>query len=88
LDIFHLQQIAGNLTRNITEMLPHVGHVQIAQVPSRGEPDSAGEIDYGYVFQLLDKLGYEGYVGLEYAPVTTTLKGLSWIEKMGLGHKL
>merc|ERR1719347_2021731 len=88
LDIFHLQQIDGNLTRNITELLPYVGHIQVAQVPSRGEPDADGEVNYGYIFRLLDKLGYEGYVGLEYAPVSTTTDGLAWIKKMGLEHKL
>ena len=57
-------------------------------MPSRGEPDSDGEVDYGYIFQLLDKLGYEGYIGLEYAPVSSTVSGLSWIKKMGLEDKL
>ena len=57
-------------------------------MPSRGEPDTDGEVNYGYIFRLLDKLGYEGYVGLEYAPVSTTTDGLALMKKMGLEHKL
>jgi len=83
LDLFHLQQLEGNLSRNIEKYLPYVGHIQIAQVPSRGEPDSPGEIDYKYIFDLLKRLGYSGYIGLEYKPVNDTKTGLQWITEMG-----
>lgn len=59
------------------------GHVQVAQVPDRHEPDTPGELDYAYVFSVLEKAGYDGYIGLEYKPKTTTVEGLKWIEKLG-----
>ena len=98
LDLFHLQQLEGNLSRNIEKYLPYVGHIQIAQasernfnislkyllqVPLRGEPNSPGEIDYEYIFALLKRLGYSGYIGLEYKPVSDTETGLKWITEMG-----
>merc|ERR1712012_1087978 len=83
LDIFHLQQIKGNITRNIKDFLPIVGHVQIAQVPGRGEPDSAGEVNYRNVLATLDGQGYQGWVGLEYTPVGNTEEGLQWVNQWG-----
>ncbi|XP_076663487.1 hydroxypyruvate isomerase-like protein Gip [Andrena cerasifolii] len=82
-DIFHLQYICGNITDNIKELLPYIGHVQVAQVPDRHEPDTPGEIDYKYVLSTLEKEGYSGYVGLEYRPKSSSVKGLSWVEKFG-----
>ncbi|KAM9243378.1 putative hydroxypyruvate isomerase isoform 6-T7 [Dugong dugon] len=67
-DIFHWQIMDGNLTGNIREFLPIVGHVQVAQVPGRGEPDSPGELNFPYLFQLLEDEGYKGFVGCEYRP--------------------
>lgn len=60
------------------------GHVQIAQVPSRNEPDVLGELDFHYIFSLLDRLSYKDYIGLEYKPLTTTTDGLKWIKNFGL----
>ncbi|XP_021105566.1 putative hydroxypyruvate isomerase isoform X3 [Heterocephalus glaber] len=68
MDIFHWQIMDGNLTGNIREFLPIVGHVQIAQVPGRGEPGSPGELCFPYLFQLLEDEGYQGFVGCEYRP--------------------
>ena len=76
------------MTRNIEKYLPYVGHIQVAQVPDRGEPNSPGETDYSYVFSLLEKLGYQGYVGLEYKPTKDTKTGLKWIQDMGMQGKL
>ncbi|XP_072366730.1 putative hydroxypyruvate isomerase isoform X6 [Scyliorhinus torazame] len=59
---------------------PHQGHVQIAQVPNRNEADSPGEISYSYIFSLLEKLGYQGYVGCEYTPKGNTVDGLGWLR--------
>lgn len=86
LDVFHLQQLHGNLTSNIQSLASDglIGHVQIAQVPLRGEPNSSGEINYGYLFSVLDKIKYEGWIGLEYKPVSGTEEGLEWVTKMGL----
>uniref|UniRef100_A0A2K5KVK7 Putative hydroxypyruvate isomerase n=1 Tax=Cercocebus atys TaxID=9531 RepID=A0A2K5KVK7_CERAT len=68
MDIFHWQIMDGNLTGNIQEFLPIVGHVQVAQVPGRGEPSSPGELNFPYLFQLLEDEGYKGFVGCEYQP--------------------
>lgn len=82
LDIFHLQQIKGNLTNNIKELLPCVGHIQLAQVPKRNEPNTPGEIDYNYIFQLLEELNYNEWIGLEYNPKDDTDRGLSWLRNL------
>uniref|UniRef100_A0A8D0GL29 Putative hydroxypyruvate isomerase n=1 Tax=Sphenodon punctatus TaxID=8508 RepID=A0A8D0GL29_SPHPU len=59
---------------------PLLGHIQIAQVPGRHEPDSPGEVNFPYLFQLLETLGYDGYVGCEYKPQGDTLEGLGWLR--------
>lgn len=53
------------------------------QVPNRDEPDSAGELDYRYVFQHLVKCGYSGWIGLEYRPRAATVDGLKWLKDWG-----
>ncbi|ESO89670.1 hypothetical protein LOTGIDRAFT_218771 [Lottia gigantea] len=83
LDMFHLQVMEGNLTNNIKHFLPFIGHIQIAQVPARGEPNTSGEINYRYILQLLLDSGYDGYIGLEYKPSGDTVKGLKWLEEFG-----
>lgn len=80
MDIFHWQIMDGNLTGNIQEFLPIVGHVQVAQVPGRGEPSSPGELNFPYLFQLLEDEGYKGFVGCEYQPRGDTVEGLSWLR--------
>ncbi|KAF0885616.1 HYI isomerase, partial [Crocuta crocuta] len=61
---------------------PHLspGHVQVAQVPGRGEPDSPGELNFPYLFQLLEDEGYKGFVGCEYQPQGDTVEGLKWLR--------
>ncbi|GBP36180.1 Putative hydroxypyruvate isomerase [Eumeta japonica] len=83
LDIFHLQHIAGDLSHNIRDMMPYVGHVQIAQVPSRNEPDTPGEINYKYILQYIAENGYSDWIGLEYKPRGNTAEGLQWISNYG-----
>ncbi len=80
MDIYHMHMMGENLEANIRQFLPHVGHIQIANVPGRHEPD-AGEINYTQIFALLDELNYDGWIGCEYKPKTTTLEGLGWYEK-------
>uniref|UniRef100_A0A4X1W8X4 Putative hydroxypyruvate isomerase n=2 Tax=Sus scrofa TaxID=9823 RepID=A0A4X1W8X4_PIG len=80
MDMFHWQIMDGNLTGNIREFLPIVGHVQVAQVPGRGEPSSPGELNFPYLFQLLEEEGYKGFVGCEYQPQGDTVEGLSWLR--------
>ncbi|KAM8805488.1 putative hydroxypyruvate isomerase [Eudromia elegans] len=90
LDIFHCQIMDGNLSHNLETYFPLIGHIQIAQVPGRHEPDSPGEVNFPYLFQLLESLGYSGYVGCEYAPKGDTVEGLGWLrsywESRGLQH--
>lgn len=83
-DFFHIQIMDGNLTANIEKYLPYIGHIQVAQVPDRGEPNLHGEINYKYIFKMLEEKGYDGYIGLEYNPRGNTVEGLKWIQEMGL----
>jgi hydroxypyruvate isomerase len=78
-DCYHLQIMEGNLAYSLKELLPIIGHVQIASVPFRQEPD-AGEINYPFLFSLLCDLDYRGYVGAEYKPKSTTDEGLAWMS--------
>jgi len=84
LDIYHMQMLEGHLAETIRANLDLLRHVQIAGVPGRHEP-SVGEINYPYLFDLLDEVGYEGWVGCEYRPRSTTLEGLTWAGRFGIG---
>jgi hydroxypyruvate isomerase len=80
-DFFQMQRMEGNLAANFREHFDMVGHVQVADSPGRGEPGT-GEIHYTYIFGVLEELGYDGYVGLEYAPTTEeTEESLRWLPK-------
>lgn len=78
-DIYHAQVMAGDLARTIEANLDRIGHVQVADNPGRHEPGT-GEINYPYLFALLDRLGYDGWVGCEYKPMAATESGLSWMK--------
>ena len=84
LDIYHMQMLEGHLSETIRANLDLLRHVQIAGVPGRHEP-SVGEINYPYLFDLLDEVGYDGWVGCEYRPLGSTLEGLKWAEGYGIG---
>ena len=79
MDLYHCQIVEGDLAMKIRQYLPggNVGHIQIAGVPERHEPD-LGEINHPYLFALLDELGYAGQVGCEYRPRKGTSAGLGW----------
>ena len=79
-DIYHAQIIAGDLARTLEANIDRIGHIQIADNPGRHEPGS-GEINYPFLFGLLDRLGYDGWVGCEYKPLMTTEAGLGWLPK-------
>jgi hydroxypyruvate isomerase len=79
LDLYHCQIMEGDLARHIREYLPLVGHIQVAGVPERHAPDR-GEVNYRYLFDLLDELGYAGWVGCEYRPQGRTEDGLGWFQ--------
>jgi hydroxypyruvate isomerase len=81
MDLYHAQIVEGDLSEKLRRWLPHIGHVQIAGVPGRHEPDE-GEVDYAYLFRLLDELGYAGWVGCEYRPRDGTVAGLGWMKKL------
>ncbi|MGH8808507.1 MAG: 2-oxo-tetronate isomerase [Noviherbaspirillum sp.] len=79
MDFYHVQIVEGDLAMKVRRYLPHIGHIQIAGVPERNEPDT-GEINYPYLFRLLDELGYEGWLGCEYRPKNGTVEGLGWMK--------
>ena len=81
MDFYHVQIVEGDIAMTLRRTLPHVGHIQIAGVPERHEPDT-GEVNYPYLFELLDTLGYDGWVGCEYRPRNGTVEGLGWLRKL------
>lgn len=80
LDFYHCQIMEGDLTRRLEQHLPGVGHIQIAGVPDRHEPDQ-GEVNYPWLFECLDALGYDGFIGCEYRPRASTSAGLDWLRR-------
>ena len=79
MDFYHCQIVEGDLAMKLRQYIAGVGHIQIAGVPERHEPD-AGEINYPYLFGLMDELGYAGWVGCEYRPAAGTSAGLGWLR--------
>ena len=82
-DFYHVQIVGGDLIKRFEKHFPLVGHVQIAAVPSRHEPDE-GEINYPAIFAALDRAGYRGWIGCEYRPRARTEDGLGWGTAYGL----
>jgi len=78
-DCYHVQTTEGFLCERLKRALPYVVHIQIAAVPGRGEPDH-GEINYPWLFQQIDDLGYQRYIGAEYIPTSTTNESLNWFQ--------
>lgn len=80
-DVYQMQRMEGNLVATLRARIGEINHVQVADSPGRGEPGT-GEINYPYVFDVLEELGYRGYVGLEYKPTTeTTEESLAWLPE-------
>lgn len=79
-DVYHCQIMEGDLATKLRRDIGGIGHIQIAGVPERHEPD-IGELNYPYLFQLMDDLGYEGWVGCEYRPRGKTSDGLEWLKR-------
>lgn len=80
-DCYHVQIIEGDVCRRMKSLLPLIGHIQIASVPDRAEPD-AGELNYRYVMDAIQTLGYTAPIGAEYKPTGRTEDTLSWLEKL------
>jgi hydroxypyruvate isomerase len=86
MDLYHCQIVEGDVAMKIRQYLPtgNVGHFQIAGVPERHEPD-IGEMNYPYLFDVIDSLGYDGWIGCEYKPKlggqpNGTSNGLAWLK--------
>ncbi|MGL1834322.1 hydroxypyruvate isomerase [Rhodocyclaceae bacterium SMB388] len=79
-DIYHAQRMEGELANTITAHLPRIAHMQLADNPGRHEPGS-GEINYAFLFDLIDRSGYDGWIGCEYRPAGDTRAGLAWRER-------
>jgi hydroxypyruvate isomerase len=79
MDFYHCQIVESDLVRRLERHIAGVGHIQIAGVPDRHEPDH-GEISYPFIFERLDALGYDGWIGCEYRPRGGTSEGLGWVR--------
>jgi hydroxypyruvate isomerase len=85
-DLYHRQIMGGDLAETLRANSALTRHYQIAGVPGRHEPD-VGEINYPHLFDLIDQLGYDGWIGCEYRPKAGTLDGLGWAKRFGIGGK-
>ncbi len=78
-DVYHMQIMEGDLAPTIERHLDRIAHIQISDTPGRHEPGT-GEINYPFLFDHLDRLGYEGWIGCEYKPAAGTTDGLGWVR--------
>jgi hydroxypyruvate isomerase len=78
-DIYHMQRMEGELANTIKQHYSQIAHFQLADNPGRNEPGT-GEINYGYLFDFIDGLGYTGWIGCEYKPAKGTSEGLGWAK--------
>ena len=79
-DVYHVGVAEGDILTKLAQYLPHIGHIQIAAVPSRAEPDE-GEVSYPVVIKRIDELGYTGWIGAEYKPRAGVEEGLGWLAQ-------
>ena len=83
-DCYHMQIMEGGLAETVKANIDWIGHFQIGGRPGRHEPDRTQEIDYPAVLALIDRLGYQGWIGCEYHPRAGTVEGLSWARPYGI----
>jgi hydroxypyruvate isomerase len=84
-DLYHQQMSRGAVAQTLRQHFPMIGHIQVAGVPGRNEPDAGQELNVAYLFKLIDELGYEGWIGCEYRPRASTRDGLAWLQNYGIG---
>lgn len=82
-DIYHMQIMEGNLARTLKDHQANIAHIQLADNPGRHEPGT-GEINYPFLLKHIDDIGYQGWIGCEYVPATTTEAGLGWLKQYNL----
>jgi hydroxypyruvate isomerase len=80
-DIYHAQRMEGELCKTIESNLSKFAHIQLADNPGRNEPGT-GEINYPHLFQFIDSIGYQGWIGCEYKPASNTEAGLGWFKNL------
>ncbi|WP_186105108.1 2-oxo-tetronate isomerase [Burkholderia gladioli] len=78
-DCYHCQIVEGDIAMKLKRDFAGIGHIQVAGVPERHEPD-LGELNYPYLFELIDTFGYDGWIGCEYRPKAGTSEGLGWLR--------
>jgi hydroxypyruvate isomerase len=81
-DVYHAQREEGELTATLRQYQKMIGHIQIADNPGRHQPGT-GEINYPFLFKEIDRMGYEGFIGLEYVPEPDTMTSLAWVKHYG-----
>ena len=81
MDLYHCQIVEGDVSAKLRQYMPtgRIGHIQIAGVPQRHEPD-LGEVNYPYLFDVIDETGFDGWIGCEYRPKAGTSEGLGWLR--------
>lgn len=82
-DTFHIQMEEGSIADRMRAAWPHIGHIQIGNVPGRHEPGT-GEIYFPYLFDLIEELGWQGWIGCEYTPSQDTLDTIAWGKRYGI----
>lgn len=79
-DVYHMQRMEGNLTATLRQQIGRIAHIQVADSPARNQPGT-GEINYPFIFNALDEIGYDGWVSAEYKPAPDTLASLQWFTE-------
>jgi hydroxypyruvate isomerase len=84
-DLYHQQRSRGAVAETLRKHFGIIGHIQVAGVPGRNEPDASQELNAPYLFGLIDELGFDGWIGCEYRPRSGSETGLSWLRPYGIG---
>ena len=87
LDFYHAQIMSGDLTNIIKRSIEYTKHIQIASPPYRSDPGT-GEINYNFIFNVINNLNYNGYIGCEYKPLDQTVNSLKWAVNFGINNKI